>query len=96
MTAALFLIIFGICSIATGLITEAVKRLISDKTPNLIALITALITGCGGTAAYYVFNEIPFDVPNITALILMGVAVAVGAMVGYDKVVQAVKQITSK
>ena len=93
MTAALFFIIFGACSIATGLITEAIKRLISDKTPNLIALIVALATGCGGTAAYYIFYQIPFTVANIAAMVLMGIAVAVGAMVGYDKVIQGINQI---
>ena len=96
MTVSLFFIIFGACSVATGLITEAVKRLISDRTPNLIALITGLITGCGGTAAYYIFNQIPFTFANITAMVLMGIAVAVGAMVGYDKVIQGIKQIISK
>ena len=96
MTVALFFIIFGACSVATGLITEAVKRLITDRTPNLIALIVALITGCGGTAAYYIFNNIPFTVANIVALILMGITVAVGAMVGYDKVVQGIQQFIAK
>lgn len=96
MTVTIFLMIFGICSVATGLITEAIKKLISDRTPNLIALITALVTGCGGTAAYYLFSGIPFTVTNIVALILMGIATAVGAMIGYDKVVQGIKQIVQK
>ena len=96
MSIPMFLAIFGICAIATGLITEAIKKLISDKTPNLVALITALITGTGGTAVYYVFNQIPFDLTNILAMILMGLAVAIGAMVGYDKVVQGIKQFISK
>ena len=96
MTVTMFLMIFGACSIATGLITEAIKKLISDKTPNLIALITALITGCGGTAVYYLFSGIPFTATNIIALILMGIAVAVGAMIGYDKVKQAIEQILQK
>ena len=96
MSIPMFLAIFGICAIATGLITEAIKKLISDKTPNLVALITALITGTGGTAFYYVFNQIPFDLTNILAMILMGLAVAIGAMVGYDKVVQGIKQFISK
>lgn len=96
MTVAMFCAIFGICSVATGLITEAIKKLVYDKTPNIIALITALITGTGGTAIYYVFSDIPFTATNIITMILMGLAVAVGAMVGYDKVVQAIKQITNK
>ena len=96
MTVSLFLIIFGICSTATVLITETVKRLVYDKTPNLIALITALVTGCGGTAFYYIFNHMQFDLVNVTAMLLMGIAVAVGAMVGYDKVVQGIRQMIGK
>lgn len=96
MTVAIFCAVFSICTIATGLITEAIKKLIYDKTPNIIALITALVTGAGGTACYYLFNDIPFTLTNVIAMILVGFAVAVGAMVGYDKVMQAIKQITGK
>jgi len=96
VTVSIFFAIFGICAIATGLITEAIKKIISDKTPNLIALIVAIVTGTGGTAIYYVFNQIPFSFSNILAMILMGLAVSVGAMVGYDKVVQGIKQILTK
>lgn len=96
MTTIMFFTIFGVCAVATGLITEAIKKLIPDNSPNLIALIVALITGTGGTAVYYVFNQIPFSFPNVLAMILMGVAVAVGAMVGYDKVAQCIKQMFTK
>lgn len=96
MTIAMFFTIFGICAIVTGLITEAIKKLISDKTPNLVALIVALITGTGGTAVYYIFSQIPFTFTNVLAMVLMGLASAVGAMVGYDKVVQGIKQFLIK
>lgn len=96
MTVALFFIIFGACSIATGLITEAIKKLIYHKTPNLVALFTGLIIGCAGTTVYYIFNRIPFTLTNIIAMVLMGISVAIGAMIGYDKVVQGIHQILSK
>ena len=39
---------------------------------------------------------VPFSATNIICMVLMGVATAVGAMVGYDKVIQTIKQIVSK
>lgn len=36
---------------------------------------------------------IPFTPPNIVCMVLMAVAVWVGAMLGYDKVIQMIDQI---
>lgn len=97
MTTSMFIILFTACSVITGLCTEAAKKML-DEIPikysaNILALIMALIVGVGGTSAYYVYNSIAFTNVNILTAILMGVAVSVGAMVGYDKVKQAIAQI---
>lgn len=99
MTTTSFLILLSAFSVISGLITEAVKKLISDKANlsfNIIALITALIVGSIGTAVYYQLNGIVFDTNNIIYMMLMGLASGLISMVGYDKVKQAILQITSK
>lgn len=98
MTITMFLaLLFGF-SLVTGLIVQAIKKFINDKenvSYNLIALITALIVGIVGSAIYYQFMDIPYTTNNIICMILMGISSALVAMVGYDKVSQAITQLTS-
>lgn len=97
MTVTLFITLVTCFATATSLITEATKKILDSKSikyaANVVACIVAAIVGIGGTAAYYALTSIPFNATNVVSMILMGVAVAVGSMVGYDKVIQAVKQI---
>lgn len=99
MTNTMFLILLSAFSVISGLTTEAIKTIASDKANlsyNLVALIVALIVGCGGTAIYYQLNEIMFTVNNVIYMILMGLASGLVSMVGFDKVKQAVEQIVGK
>ena len=100
MTIALFITLLTVFATVTGLVTEAVKKILDSKkisyASNIVASIVAAIVGIGGTAAYYVIVGTSFTAANIACMILMGVAVAVGSMVGYDKVTQAITQITRK
>jgi Na+-driven multidrug efflux pump len=99
MNTTIFLILLSSFSVISGLITEGIKKLVTDKVNlsyNIIALITALIVGGGGTAIYYQLNTIPFTVNNIIYMILMGLASGLASMVGFDKVKQAVEQVINK
>lgn len=99
MTVTTFLMLLAAFSTITALVTEAIKKLVTDKrnlSCNLVALITALIVGSAGTATYYVLTGVPFTVNNIIYIILLGLASGLAATVGYDKVMQTVKQLTSK
>ena len=96
MSVSLFLMLLTMFSAITGICTEGVKNLLNDRkiefSSNALAFIIACIVGIGGTAIYYILCNIPFAVNNVVCMILMGIASAMGAMVGYDKVVQAIKQ----
>ena len=93
MTITLFLTLFTFGSLASSLLTEALKKGFKNISTNLIALINAAIVGLGGTVAAYILMGIPFNVPNVTCILLMVVCMWLGAMVGYDKVVQTIAQI---
>ena len=54
------------------------------------------VVGIGGSAAYYAVSSIPFTASNIVFMFLMGIASAIGAMIGYDKIIQTITQIKSK
>ena len=99
MTTTTFLMLLSSFSVLSGLVTEGIKKLISDKANmsyNIIALIVALVIGGAGSAVYYQLNAIPFDINNVIYMILMGLASGLCSMVGFDKIKQAVEQITSK
>ena len=99
MTNATFLMLLSSFSVLSSLVTEGVKNLADSKVNlsyNLVSLITALFIGGGGTAFYYQLNAISFTVNNVIYMILMGLASGLVSMVGFDKVKQALEQITGK
>lgn len=101
MNATLFILLITICCAVSALLTEGIKQFFKNRaekkcSANLIALINGMFVGCGGTAVAYILLAIPFTIQNIICLVLMGFAVWLGSMVGYDKVIQLVKQIATK
>ena len=99
MTTTTFLMLLSAFTVLSGLTTEGIKNLISDKSNmsyNIIALIVSLIVGGVGCAIYYQLNAIPFDVNNVIYMILMGLASGLCSMVSYDKLKQCIEQISGK
>lgn len=100
MTVAMFITLLTAFSAVTGLVVEAIKKMLDEKKVNyacnVLAFIVACIVGIGGTAVYYALASIAFTGINIICMLLMGVAVAVGSMVGYDKIIQTIKQFKSE
>ena len=99
MTVTMFILLIAICSAVSSLLTEGIKTWFKnankDYSANLIALINAVVVGCGGTAITYVLMGITFTLSNILCLVLMAGAVWLGSMIGYDKVIQLITQITN-
>lgn len=100
MTVQTFLILLSAFSLIVGLVTQALKKLLDDLgasySSNVVAVAVSAVIGVGGTAIYYIIAGITFNAVNIICMLLMGAATAVGAMVGYDKVIQTIKQIVGK
>ena len=99
MTITLFIAMLTLGAGVTALLTEAIKTAYAnaqkDYSSNIIALINAVVVGCGGTAITYILLGISWCVNNVICLILMGIAVWVASMIGYDKVLQLIKQLSS-
>lgn len=98
MTVSLFISLLAGFAVASSVVTEIEKTIFANfgKTPsaNLLALIDAFVIGGGGTAIAYLLLGIPFTGINIAALVGMFIAVGISSMVGYDKVIQLIKQLT--
>lgn len=99
MTITLFISIFTIGAMAAALLTEAVKKAFQEAgakySANRIALINAAIIGGFGTASAYILLGIAWTIQSIICLVLIVVLVWIGAMIGYDKIVQMLAQIRS-
>lgn len=97
MTITLFMALIVVLAIAVSLLTEAVKKFFEgtkvNYSSNVVVLIVSIIVGIGGTAMAYISLGIAFTPPNIICMVLMAVAVWVGSMLGYDKVLQMIEQI---
>lgn len=96
MNFNVFFVLLSAFAALSSLLTEGVKNLISDKenfSYNMIALTTALIVGCTGTALYYRLTSIPFTADHILSMILMGLSSGLVSMVGFDKFKQTIEQI---
>ena len=100
MSITLFITMFTVGAAAAALLTEAVKKFYANAgkecSPNVVALVDAVVIGAGGTAVVYMLMDISWTVNNIICLMLMAGCVWIGSMIGYDKVVQLLKQIEAK
>lgn len=94
MTVNLFIILVSILALASSLITEAIKKTIGTTKPTLVVAIISAITGWGGGIAAYILMGIPFTAVTIVCLILLAPCIWLGATLGYDKVIEVIKQIS--
>lgn len=93
MTIELFLFLFTVGSSASSLLTQAMKKAFKYLSSNMLALVSALIVGVGGTLAAYILMGIVFDAKSIVCVPLMAICIWVGSMVSYDKILQTIAQL---
>lgn len=97
MTAAIFMMLLAMFAVIGALLTEAIKKAYDNAgksySANAIALINAVVLGCGGTIVAYLLLAIPFTAMNIAFIPVMVGLTWLGSMLGYDKVVQLVTQV---
>lgn len=96
MSVTLFVSIFVGGGLITMLLTQSIKQYYYNKgleaSPNLIALINAIVVGGGGTAFVYMLLHLPWTVNNILCLIAMAFMVWMGSMLGYSKILETFQQ----
>ena len=84
---------FTFGSAIASLFTEATKKAFPSISNNILAFINAVIIGFAGSLCAFVFLNISLDVKNVLSAILMSICVWLGSMLGYDKVIQTIKQL---
>lgn len=97
MTIQIFLILLTIFATLTSLCTEGIKKFLDginvNYASNFVVLAAAALVGGIGTPVYYILAGLGWTAANIMCIPLMMVANWLGAMVGYDKVKQAILQL---
>ncbi len=99
MTLEMFLTLLLMVSVITGLAVEAIKMVLDDlersyAANTLAGGVSALLSLAIG-AAYVIMTGAALNAKLAVVLIALMFLSWLSAMVGYDKVVQAIKQIRS-
>lgn len=96
ITIDLFLIALMAISTLTGLVTEAVKKILAeckvDYRANTVAGIVAAVLSIGVGVCYVIFNGMAFTAQIVVCIIALVFMSWLSAMVGYDKVIELFKK----
>lgn len=99
MTLEVFLILLLAVSIFTTLTVEGIKKFAGEKynaSSNVVAGVVAIVLGAVFGVCYCVFAQVAITSQIIILLIALVFLSWLCAMVGYDKVIQAIMQIKKK
>lgn len=93
MTIDIFIYLFTIGSLFASLLTQAAKKAFPKISCNILALVNAVIVGILGMLCVYTIMDIAFTFENIIYIVFMAVCIWMGSMIGYDKIIQTMKQL---
>ena len=96
MTLTLFLTLVTMLSLVSSLLTEAAKKIFKITKPTVVDAIISVIAGWGGGVAAYMLMGITFTQSSIVCLILLAPTIFLCSTLGYDKVVEIIKQLAQK
>lgn len=96
MTLHIFLIMLLACSILTTLTVEAIKKMFTNgeaRKANIIAAIVAVVLAIVIGIGYAIIFAVVVNIQYAAFIIALCFLSWLCAMVGYDKVIQAIAQI---
>ena len=96
MTVQIAMFLLTICSVATSLITEGIKKMVTVTKPTIVAAIVAIIVGAAVPVCYILLNGLTFGTQEIIYTVGMVIMTWLCATIGYDKVKEAIQQILGK
>lgn len=98
MTIDIFLVLLMMVSICTSLATEGLKKALTelgkDYYPNILSGWVAIVISVSVWAIYLILVNATLDARMFAILIALMFFGWLCAMVGYDKVIQAITQVS--
>ena len=99
MTIEVFPTMLLVCSILTTLTVEAIKKMFTNgesRKANIVAAVVAIVLAAAIAIIYAIMFAVTVDAQYIVMIIALCFLSWLCSMLGYDKVVQAIAQITGK
>ena len=99
MTMEILLVLMAAASALTGLVTEAIKKMIGEEkihAPNILAAAVSVVVAGGVCAWYVVMHDVVMDRQVLAQIITLVVLSWLCAMNGFDKVRQTIEQLAGK
>lgn len=93
MDAQVSVVLLTVCAVMTSLITQAVKKMLTDKAPTITAAVVSVIVGILVPVGYLILNKLPFTVQDAVYIVSMVVLTWLCSTLGYDTVITALSQI---
>lgn len=86
-------------SVVTGLTTEAIKKILDGTkikySSNVLAIIVSMVISIATSVVYVILNNMAFNRSVIFQMIVLVFLSFLVATLGYDKVIQTIKQFLS-
>lgn len=84
-------------SLLTNLTVEGLKKLMDERgmtySSNLLAAVTSVIIAAAIFGGYMIMNDITFTVKIAVQIVVLMYLAFLSSTVGYDKIIQTLKQI---
>lgn len=98
MPMQVFLLMLLACSIFTSLIVEGLKNMLTNQgktlaSSNITVAVVAVILALAVSVCYALYFGLVFTVQYIICMVALCLLSWLCAMVGYDKVIQAIGQL---
>lgn len=97
MNSGFLITALALISVLTSLTVEALKKIFDEKhinySSNLLAVIVSTVLTIALCVGYVLYFGIPFTIQTVIIMIALVFLSFLSATVGYDKVVQLLKQI---
>lgn len=100
MSIQVFLVMLLACSLFTSLTVEGIKKVTEGMqvkySTNIVAAVVAIVLALAISCGYNVYMALAFDAKFWIAVCGLVFLSWLCAMVGYDKVIQAIAQLSKK
>jgi len=90
------MVLLAAAATLTGLVTEAIKKMIGDKfkfSSNILAAIVSIVVAGAVCAVHIIMHDVTLDTKVWVQIVVLVIMSWLSAMLGFDKIKQTIAQI---